>query len=153
MHFHCESFSSQQVARYCGFQQVAATCNRVGYYVTAPLRTCRWDTGNIYQSPSGQSPVFQRFGVPAVKAAAGLTQEEFAGILVAQLPPVQLPSVASGKEITLGGAIATASHVGIFCCFRWIHIFNQYYTLGSLVCEFQNNNIMPNVNWTIYYRN
>ena len=53
---------------------------------------------------------FQRFGVPALRAAAGLTQEEFAGILVAN--GMQLPSVASAKEITLGGAIATASHVG-----------------------------------------
>ncbi len=36
-HNNCESSSSQQLARYCEFRQVAATCNGVGYYVTAPL--------------------------------------------------------------------------------------------------------------------
>ncbi len=39
IHFHCEPFSSQQLARYCGFQQVAATCNGDGNYVTGPLDT------------------------------------------------------------------------------------------------------------------
>ena len=39
MHFHCEPFSSQQLARYCGFQQVAQTCKGLGNYVTGPLET------------------------------------------------------------------------------------------------------------------
>ncbi len=43
---NCESSSSQQLARDCEFRQVAATCNGVGYYVTAPLHAL---------SPSKQS--------------------------------------------------------------------------------------------------
>ena len=50
--------------------------------------------------------------MPAMTAAAGLTLEELSGILVAN--DVQVTVVPSVRDITLGGAIATASNVRFF---------------------------------------
>ncbi len=52
--------------------------------------------------------------MPAITAAAGLTLQEISGILVAN--GVQLASVPGVRDVTLGGAIATASNVSIWVC-------------------------------------
>ena len=62
--------------------------------------------------------------MPAMTAAAGLTLEELSGILVAN--DVQVTAVPSVRDITLGGAIATASNVCVFLCIIRIYIYANH---------------------------